>query len=58
MGCPKEFPYAFCFKCKKREFTFACKSKVERDQWLHSFQMLIEFRRVLQDQSRLAQGNT
>jgi len=51
-NCPKEFPYAFCFRCKKREFTFACKSKEERDQWLQSFQMLMEFRRIIQEQQQ------
>lgn len=51
-SCPKEFSFSFCFKCKQREFTFACKSKEERDSWLSSFQMLNDFRQILANQQK------
>lgn len=43
--CPKDFPFSFSFRVRKlkdskqlsnsfRDYTFACKLKEERDQWL------------------------
>jgi len=56
-ACPKDFPYSFSFRVRKggqlsqnqkpRDYTFACKTKEERDQWLSSFDLLIEFRKIL-----------
>ena len=50
--CPKDFPFTFSFKSKKRDFTFSCKTKEERDQWLQSFDLLIEFRKLLAEQAK------
>lgn len=49
---PKEFPYSFSFKCRKRDFTFTCRTLEERDQWLSCFDMLLEFRKKLQQQAK------
>ncbi|CDW88245.1 UNKNOWN [Stylonychia lemnae] len=59
--CPKEFPYSFSVKSKKREFFFSCKTKTERDQWLQCFDMLLEFRKILTfqaTQNKISYQNT
>jgi hypothetical protein len=35
-----------------RDYTFACKTKEERDQWLQAFDLLIEFRKILTSQAQ------
>ncbi|TNV83485.1 hypothetical protein FGO68_gene4210 [Halteria grandinella] len=57
--CPKGFPFSFSFRSRipgaqpatrYREYQFACQTKAERDIWLQGFDMLIEFRKILQVQ--------
>jgi hypothetical protein len=59
--CPKDFPFSFSFRVRKikdskvsssfRDYTFACKLKEERDQWLSAFDLLVEFRKLLNAQA-------
>jgi len=54
---PKDSPYMFSFRTKKRDYFFAVSSKEERDNWLKYFDMLLELRERLNSNQPLVKKN-
>eukprot|EP00347_Sterkiella_histriomuscorum_P004977 403358367 len=48
----KSFPFSFIIMTKKRTYNFACKSSHEREQWVSSLKMLIEYKNILVAQAQ------